>query len=125
MSKKRIAAAVVAMLLVQWSMGTLLALTTSANGSVTQTVVASFAGAFAGGFVANRGFVVPAVVVWAAIWGVLFYVLYGIASAAGTASVLEIIKNNVAPLFLSGIAVLAGAMIGQKSSGRPRAAAAT
>ena len=125
MSKKRIAAAVVAMLLVQWSTGTLLALTTSTSGSITQTVVASFAGAFAGGFIANRGFLIPAVILWAVIWGVLIYVVYGIASAAGTASTLEILKNNAAPLLLSGIAVLAGAMIGQKSAGRPRAAAAT
>lgn len=125
MSKKRIAAAIVAMLLVQWSTGTLLALTTDTSGSIIQTVVASFAGAFAGGFIANRGFLIPAVILWAVIWGALIYVLYGIASAAGAASVPEILKNNAAALLLSGIAVPAGVMIGQKISGRPRAEAAT
>ena len=125
MSKKRIAAAVVAMLLVQWSTGTLIALTTSTSGGITQTVIASFAGAFAGGFIANRKFLVPAVISWALIWGLLIYVLYGIASAAGTASVLGVLKNNAAPLVFSGIAVLAGAMLGQKISGRRPTVAAT
>jgi len=125
MSKKRIAAAVIAMLLVQWSTGALLALTTNISGSITQTVIASFTGAFTGGFIANRGFLIPAIILWAAIWGMLIYMLYGIASAAGVASVLEILKNNAAPIFFSGIAVLAGVMIGQKSGGRPRSAAAT
>jgi hypothetical protein len=125
MSKKRIAAAVVAMLLVQWSAGMLLALTAHTNGSIAQTVVASFAGAFAGGFIAQRGFLVPAAVLWALIWGALLYLSYDIASASGTASVLAVLKNNAAPLILSCVAVSAGALIGQKISSRPRVAAAT
>jgi len=125
MSKMRIAAAVVAMLLVQWSTGTLLALTTHTNGSVMQTTISSFVGAFAGGFIAKRGFLIPAAILWAVIWGALIYVLHGIASAAGSASVFDILKNNAAPLLLSGIGAFAGALIGQKASGRSHAIAAT
>jgi hypothetical protein len=116
-SNKRIAAAVVAMLIVQWGTGTLLALTASTNGSIIQTVVASFAGAFAGGFIARRRFLIPAIISWTAIWGVLIYVLYSIASAAGTASLIEILKNNAVSLLLPGIAVLVGAKLGQRLSG--------
>lgn len=124
MSKLRIAAAIVAMLLVQWSTGTLLALTTNTNGSIIQTVVSSFAGALVGGFVAQRRFIVPAIVVWAVIWGTLLYVLYGISAAAGS-TLFNLLGSKAAPLLLSGIGVLAGAAIGQKISGRQRSTAAT
>lgn len=126
MSKLRIAAAVVAMLLVQWSTGTLLALTTQANGSITQTVISGFTGAFAGGFVAKRNFIIPAVTVWAAVWCALTYVLHGIDAETGSASIVDILNRNAVPLLLSGLGILSGALIGQAISGRrPRPAVAT
>ena len=125
MSKLRILAAAVAMLLVQWSVGTLLAFTTDINGSMVQTVVASFAGAFAGGFIAKRNFFIPAALLWALIWSALIYVLHGIASLAETTSVLPVLNNNAIPLLLSGIAVFIGVLAGQRLSSHPRIAAAT
>ena len=125
MSKTRIAAALVAMLLAQWSVGTLLALTTHTNGSITQTAISSFAGALTGGFIAKRNFLLPALILWALIWGALLYVLYGIGQAAGTASLPELLSSNATSLLFSGVAVVAGTTIGQKVSNHPRIATAT
>ena len=125
MSKMRIAAALVAMLLAQWSVGTLLALTTHTNGSITQTAISSFAGALTGGFIAKRNFLLPALILWALIWGTLLYILHGIGQAAGTASLSDLLNSNVSSLLLSGVAVVVGATIGQKVSNHSRIATAT
>jgi hypothetical protein len=125
MSRKRTTLAILAMLLVQWSADALVTLTDYAHGITLEAAVCSFVAALAGGFVARRGFLVPAIMVWTVIWAASIYVLYSIASGAGSASVLEILKYNAVTLPVSAASVLAGVLLGQKLGSRPRVAAAT
>ncbi|WP_143814225.1 hypothetical protein [Novilysobacter spongiicola] len=118
--KKRILLGLAVMILIQFSAEKLM-LTFGAGQSIygnPPSIIAALAAAFAGGWVAQRGFVVPALLLWAVLWCTVVYLLYRIAAPVDPAALASIFRHNVLAIACSGAAITFGAALGQVLSQR-------
>jgi hypothetical protein len=115
MVRKPILLGLVAMLTIQCVAETLMAgLGThqSLYGSAPSILVA-VAAASAGGWIAQRRFLLPALLLWATLWCAIVYLLYRVAAPAGDAAPASILIDNATAIACSCAATVLGVTLGQ------------
>ena len=90
-----------------------------------QSVLLSFIAALAGGRIAQRQFVLPALITLAILWVAIAFLLYKIAEPAGQANLLSIMEHNWVAILLTGAATAFGAFLGERLAVRIGPVAAT
>ena len=120
MTNQRILLGLAVMIVIQISAEKLMGVlgTTQSLYGTVPSVLAALVAAFAGGWIAQRRFLIPALLVWAVLWGVVVYLLYRIAVPVDPAAPASILQHNIMAIASSGAATAIGALLGQMLGGR-------
>lgn len=89
----------------------------SLYGSAPSILVA-VAAAFAGGWIAQRRFLLPALLLWATLWCAIVYLLHRVSAPAGGGAPASILIDNAAAIASSCAATVLGVLLGQRAGRR-------